>query len=276
MPKISGVLAIALLLANGGILHAQEQQGPATTPQKTQAPSPQTQDSSSSPASSLDSAPKASAEKLLVPAGTRMPLVLHNAVTTRNARPGDPVYLETLFPIVIKDRILIPAGTYVQGEIQEAKRPGKVKGQGEIRMRLNSMVLPNGYTVDFNAIPTNAGTGGNESTDSEGKIKGDTNKAGDVGTIVKSTGVGAGIGAIATQSAKGAGVGAGVGAAVGLAAVLLTRGPEMELPRGTTVDIVLDRTLYLDASRVNFTEPGRASTLAGPANRVPARNTSPF
>ena len=219
---------------------------------------------------------KASAEKLVVPAGTRLPLVLHNAVTTRNARPGDPVYLETLFPIVVKDRILIPAGSYVQGEIQEAKRPGKVKGRGEVRMRLNSMILPNGYTVDFNAVPTNAGTGGNESTDSEGKIKGDTNKGGDVGTIVKSTGVGAGIGAIATQSAKGAGVGAGIGAALGLAAVLLTRGPEMELPRGTTIDIILDRTLYLDASRVNFTDPGRASTMTGPVNREPARSTSPF
>jgi hypothetical protein len=151
-----------------------------------------------------------------------------------------------------------------------------VKGVGEIRMRLNSMILPNGYTVDFNAIPTNAGTGGNESTDSEGKINGDTNKGGDAGTIVKSTGVGAGIGAIATRSAKGAGIGAGVGAAVGLAAVLLTRGPEMELPRGTTVDIITDRAIYLDANRVNFTDPGRASTLPGPSNRVPARNNSPF
>jgi hypothetical protein len=259
------------LLANGDILHAHAQQGSATPPQ-AQAPSPQTQDSSTFPAPS----PNASPETLMVPTGTRIPLVLHNAVTTRNARPGDPVYLETLFPISIKGRILIPAGSYVQGEIQEAKRPGKVKGVGEIRMRLNSMILPNGYTVDFNAIPTNAGTGGNESTDSEGKIKGDTNKAGDVGTIVKSTGVGAGIGAIATQSAKGAGIGAGVGAAVGLAAVLLTRGPEMELPRGTTVDIITDRAIYLDASRVNFTDPGRASTLPGPSSRVPARNTSPF
>ena len=228
----------------------------------------------SSPAT--DPQPKASAEKLVVPTGTRLPLVLHNAVTTRNARPGDPVYLETLFPIVIKDRILIPAGTYVQGEIQEAKRPGKVKGQGEIRLRLNSMILPNGYTVDFNAIPTNAGTGGNESTDSEGKIKGDTDKGTDVGTVLKTTGIGAGVGGIAGRSASGAGIGAGVGAAVGLAAVLLTRGPELELPRGTTVDVVLDRTLYLDASRVNFTEPGRASTLPGPASREPTRSRSPI
>jgi len=265
------ILVFAALFVQDVTLRAQGEQGPVTPPSapvlRTRTP-----DAATPPATSSDAA----AENLIVPAGTRMPLVLHNAVTTRNARPGDPVYLETLFPIAIKGRIVIPAGTYVQGEIQEAKRPGKVKGVGEIRMRLNSMILPNGYTVDFNAVPTNAGTGGNESTDSEGKIKGDTNKGGDVGTVVKSTGVGAGIGAIATQSGKGAGIGAGVGAAVGLAAVLLTRGPEMELPRGSTVDIITDRPIYLDASRVNFTDPGRASTLPGPANRVPVRNNSPF
>jgi hypothetical protein len=259
MRNIFGVLVLAGLLVTGGNLFAQEA-SQTTAPSQTQATSSQTQ----------------SSDRLVVPTGTRLPLVLHNAVTTRNARPGDPVYLETLFPIVIKDRILIPAGTYVQGEIQEAKRPGKIKGQGEIRMRLNSMILPNGYTVDFNAIPTNTGTGGNESTDSEGKIKGDTDKGTDAGTVIKSTGIGAGIGGIAARSAKGAGIGAGVGAAVGLAAVLLTRGPELELPRGTTVDVVLDRTLYLDASRINFTDPGRASTMPGPANREPTRSRSPL
>jgi type IV secretion system protein VirB10 len=203
-------------------------------------------------------------------------LVLHSAVTTRNARPGDPVYFETLFPIVIKGRILIPVGTYVQGEIQEAKRPGKVKGVGEIRMRLTSMILPNGYTVDFNAVPTNAGTGGKESTDREGKIKGDTNNGHDVGTIVETTGAGAAIGAIASQSGKGAGIGAGIGAATGLAAVLLTRGPELVLPRGSTVDIILDRNVYLDGSRVDFTYPGRATMIPGPAYRERMRSNTPF
>ena len=218
----------------------------------------------------------AAAGQLVVPSGTRLPLVLHNALTTRNAKPGDPLYLETVFPVVINDRILIPAGTYVQGELLEAKRPGKIKGQGQMRIRLTSMILPNGYAVDFHAIPTNAGTGGNESTDEEGKIKGDTDKATDVGTVVKTTGMGAGIGAIAGRSAGGAGIGAGAGAAVGLATILLSRGPELELPRGTTLDVILDRALYLDASRVNFTEPGHASTLPGPGNRTPTRSRSPL
>ena len=263
MRKRWGVLAITVFLAVGGALAAQQQQqqsAPLATAQPATSPAP----NPSSP------------ERLVVPSGTRLPLILHSAITTRNAQAGDPVYLETVFPVVINDKILIPAGSYVQGEIQEAKRPGKVKGRGEIRIRLNTMILPNGYTVSFNAIPSNAGTGGNESTDSEGKIKGDTDKGTDVGTVLKSTGLGAGIGAIAGQSGKGAGIGAGAGAAVGLATVLLTRGPELELPRGTTLDGMLDRPLYLDASRINFTDPGHASSMPGPPNREPTRGRSPL
>ena len=214
--------------------------------------------------------------KVLVPSGTRLPLVLHNAITTRTAKPGDPIYMETLFPIIIEGRITIPAGSYVSGEILEAKRPGKVKGRGELLVRLNTMILPNGYTVDFNAIPTNAGTGGNETVEEEGRVKGDTDKAGDIGTVVKTTGIGAGIGGIAGRSGTGAGIGAGIGAAAGLIGTLFTRGPELELPRGTTMDVMLDRPLYLEADKVQFTDPGRASTLAGPPNRQPVRQRAPF
>jgi type IV secretion system protein VirB10 len=251
---------------------AQQAQDQRNTSDSTRAPSNQPAATAALPTSAAQQV----ADKYEVPAGTHLPLVLHNAITTRNAHAGDPVYLETLFPIVIDQHILIPAGSYVQGEIQEAKRPGKVKGRGELSIRLNTMILPNGYTVNFNAVPSNAGTGGNETTDKEGHVKGDSDKTSDVGTVVKSTGIGAGVGALATRTATGAGVGAGVGAAVGLATVLLTRGPELELPRGSTIEAVLDRPLVLDGSRVNFTEPGRASELPGPPNREPTRSKVPF
>src|SRR5271168_82646 len=161
-------------------------------------------------------------QQILVPVGTRLPLVLHNGISTRNAHPGDPVYLETLFPILVDGRIVIPAGSYVSGEVTEAKRPGKVKGRGEIMIRLTTLILPNGYQVSFNATPSNASTGGADEVNKEGKVTGPSNKAGDTGTVIKTTAAGAGIGAIA-DGAKGAGIGAGVGAATGLAAVLLTR-----------------------------------------------------
>ncbi len=211
-----------------------------------------------------------------MPAGTHIPLVLHNAVSTRSARPGDPVYFETLFPIMIDGKVVIPAGSYISGEITESKRPGRVKGRGELMMKLTELILPNAYMVNLNAVPSNAGSGGNETTDKEGKIIADSNKGSDIGTIAKTTGAGAGIGGLATQSAKGVGIGAGIGAAAGLAAVLLTRGPEAELPRGSTVEAVIDRSILLDADKVQFTGPGQASALAGPPNREPVRQANPF
>lgn len=260
---------IILALAIAPALCAQSANPPATTAQSA---APANASPAQPSSTSASPAPMAPLPKYFeVPSGTRLPLVLHNAISTRSARPGDPVYLETLFPIVIDSRILIPAGSYVSGEVTEAKRPGRIHGRGEIKIKLDNLILPNGYQASFNASPTDAGTGGNESVGNEGAIKGDSNKAGDAGTVLETTAAGAGLGGIVGQSARGAGIGAGAGAAAGLLAVLLTRGPEAELPRGTTLDVMTNRPLYLLSSKANFTTPGQASTLAGPPNREPQR-----
>ena len=220
--------------------------------------------------------PQATGAKVEVPAGTHIPLVLHNAISTRSARPGDPVYFETLFPVMVNGQVAIPAGSYVSGEVSEAKRAGRVKGRAGLSLKLTTMILPNAYVVNLNASPSGAGTGGGETVNNEGTVVGDTDKASDVGTVVKSTAAGAGIGAIAARSGEGAGIGAGIGAAAGLAAVLLSRGPEAEMPRGSTVEAVINRPILLDADKVQFSSPGQASTLPGPPNREPQRNKVPF
>lgn len=212
-----------------------------------------------------------------IPSGTILPLVLHNGISTRSAKIGDPVYFETLFPVMVDGRVAIPAGSYVSGEVTESVRPGRVKGRGELMIKLNTLILPNAYMVNLNASPKDASTGGNEAVDNEGRIKGDSDKGSDVGTIAKTTASGAGIGGIATRTGTGTVIGAGAGAAAGLIAVLLTRGPEAEMPRGTTVNVSLNRPIFLDAEKDQFTSPGQASTLAGPANREPVRNKNiPF
>lgn len=259
-----GILITAPLFAE----HFGQQTPDQTKPDQA---TPSTSEPNAAPPSANAATNNAPAQ-LIVPAGTRLPLVLHNAITTRNAQPGDPVYLETVFPVIVNSRIAIPAGSYVQGEITEAKRPGKGKGAAEVRIRLTTLILPNGYTVSFDAVPTNAGTGGDEYADKEGQITKDRDRGADAGTVIKTTGAGAGIGAIAGRGAEGAGIGAGVGAAAGLAAVLMMRGPELELPRGSSVDIMLDRPLPLDSTKINFTDPGRASPMPGPPSRPPARS----
>lgn len=220
---------------------------------------------SASPPPSANARAATAAKYIQVPTGTRLPLVLHNAISTRSARPGDSVYLETLFPILVGERIVIPAGSYVSGEVTEVERPGRGHKTGQISIKLDNLILPNGYQAQFNAVPTDAGTGGNETVGKEGTITGDSNKpASKAGSVVGTTVDGAVIGGLAGGRPADARLGAGVGAAAGLAAILLARNPDAELPRGTTLDVELNRPLYLLSAKINFTSPGQASTLPGP------------
>jgi type IV secretion system protein VirB10 len=247
---------IFVLLAVAASCAAQQPEGPQADAPPPVAPKP-------APAQ-----PAGSSERITVPAGTRVGVVLQNGISTRSAKPGDSVYLQTSFPITQSNRVVIPVGSYLRGELLESKRPGRVKGRGEFRLRLDTLILPNGYTVSLNAAPRSADSGGKETMDSEGKVTGPGGKGKDAGTIAETTATGAGIGAIA-HGVKGLGIGAGIGAAAGLAAVLLTRGPEAELPRGSTLDIVLEHDLSLDGSRIQFTNLGQAQPITPPPAQQP-------
>src|SRR5712691_9101649 len=207
-------------------------------------------------------------DKLTVPAGTRVAVVLENGISTRSAKAGDSLYFRTSFPITQNNRVVVPVGSYLRGELLETKRPGRIKGRCEFRMRLNTLIFPNGYTVDLNAAPRSADTGGRETMDPEGKVTGPGGKGKDVGTVAATTVTGAGIGAIAA-GAKGAGIGAGVGGLLGLGAVLLTRGPDAELPRGSALDIVFEHALVLESSQIQYTNVGSSSPITPPTAHLP-------
>ena len=91
-----------------------------------------------------------------IPAGTKVPLALKQAISTKTAKEGDPVYAETAFPFVVNDRIVIPAGTYIQGKITRVERGGRVKGRAQLLIHFTSMIYPSGYTVMLGGSVDNA------------------------------------------------------------------------------------------------------------------------
>jgi hypothetical protein len=186
---------------------------------------------------------------IMLSSGTKIPLTLKQGITTKSARPGDPVYAQTAFPITADNQIAIPAGTYVQGEVRQVLRPGRVKGRAELQMSFTSMIFPNGYTVMLpGAVQNTPGSTTNSMKGKEGTIQGDSTKGKDVGTVVAATIPGAAIGALA-GSGKGAAIGAASGGVLGLATVLLTRGPEVTLGTGDSVEMVLESNIELDPAQ---------------------------
>ncbi len=192
-------------------------------------------------------APQAEPEEYVVEAGTRVLLRLTNAVNTRHTGVGDRVYLETVVPIFVHGRPVIPRGSYVIGTVTESKGAGRVKGKSALNVQFDSITLANGVSRDLRSRLGSVDTRGNLDR-SEGKIEGEGNKGADARTVGKTTAVGTGVGAVAGAATghlgMGAGIGAAAGAAAGLAGVLSSRGPEVVLPPGTTMELVFDRDLH--------------------------------
>lgn len=189
--------------------------------------------------------------------GTHVLLTMINSVSTKEASVGDRMYLETAFPVLAGNRIVVPQGSWVTGTITAVKKPGRMKGRGELQVRFDSITLPNGVTrslrSDLGALDARSGE---KLSREKSKITGPGNKKGDTetvaGTATTGTIIGSGVGAAAGSLARGAGIGAGAGAAAGLIGVLLSRGPDAMLTKGSTVEMVLDRPLTFDSSDLNF------------------------
>ena len=111
---------------------------------------------------------------------SKVPLALINSVSTKHSAEGDRVYLETVFPVLVNGRIVVPVGSWVTGTVTQVKKPGRVKGRGELYVRFDSLTLPNGVTRDFRGrIGWMDGNARNEVDRAEGKVRSEGNKAGD-------------------------------------------------------------------------------------------------
>ena len=230
----------------------------------------------SEPAPAVTPAPPATPPRktYTVPAGTKVLLQLRSAVNTKSAKPGDGVYLASTFPVVVGNRVMIPAGVYVQGVVDRVERAGRVKGKAQLDMHFTSIIFPNGSVVEIPGM-VNSLPGAHKQKvkdDGEGTIEQDSDKgrnAEKTAEIALPTGgtVGsvAGLGSGHPLAGGLTGIGAGL-ATVGLVS-LFTRGADVNIETGTQVEMVLQRPLLLEEA--NLAEVGAPGTAP---NLVPAAN----
>lgn len=236
----------------------------AAAPQASSAASATQDAADAKPASNGASTPggaKSNPNLAVIPAGSKIPLTLTQAISTKNAREGDAVYAQTAFPFVLNERILVPSGTYIQGRISHVERAGRVKGRAELLVHFTSLIYPSGYTVMLPASVENtpgaekSGVKDKEGTIQEDKDTGkrieDAAKGGAIGTMAGAT-----AGGLASGGLNGARVGAGVGALAGIAWALLKHGPDVRLEVGTSIEMEVQRDIPVDTSRFQVVRAG--------------------
>jgi type IV secretory pathway VirB10-like protein len=196
----------------------------------------------------------------VIPAGSKIPLALKQAISTKNAREGDAVYAETAFPFVLNERTLVPAGTYIQGKIVHTEHSGRVKGRAELLIHFTSMIYPSGYTVMLpGSVDNTPGADDKGVKDSEGTIQQDKDTGQRIEDAAKDAAVAGTAGSIAGVAAgglNGARIGGAAGLAAGVAWALLKHGPEVKLDVGTSIEMEIQRDVTVDASRIQIAKAG--------------------
>lgn len=192
-----------------------------------------------------------------VPAETHIPVSLENAINSKTAYAGQSIYCRTIFPITVGNRIVIPVGSYVKGEVTQVVKPGRIRGKAKLGLRFDSLTLPNGVTEQLRASLSSFGSSGKEGFNrKEGKIEGQSSKGQDAGRVAETTVTGAQIGTLAGISGghtlRGLGVGSAAGAAAGAIWVLASRGKNIYLPPGTSLELQLGAPLNFAPEQLDF------------------------
>jgi type IV secretion system protein VirB10 len=261
---------IAILLAAASVAgFAQAADSPQVAPSGSTQPSPQAVEPIPPP-------PAAPARKTYtVPAGTKVLLQLRSALNSRSAKPGDGVYLASTFPVVVGNRVLIPAGVYVQGVVDRVARAGRVSGRAQLDMHFTSMIFPNGTVVEIPGMVNNLPGARQQSVkdDGEGTIEQAANKGRNAGQAAEiAIPTGGSVGSIAGLGSGHPLAGGIAGLGAGLAAVaivsLFTRGADVNIEPGTQVEMLLQRPLVLEEENLNQSgAPGAVSPLVPSADQ---------
>ena len=156
-------------------------------------------------------------ERVSIPAGTQLSLVLETPLSSQTSRAGDRVEARVERATSEEGRVLLPGGTVLKGHVLDAQGSGRVSGKARVIVAFDQIVV-RGRTQRLDTTEIEAVAG-----DSHGR---------DAAIIGGGTAAGAIIGGIA-GGGKGAGKGAIIGGLAGAGAVLGTKGKEVELPAGS-------------------------------------------
>ncbi len=174
----------------------------------------------------LTSAVCAAAGDAALPRGTRITLQLNHTLGTRSSGEGDPFTAVVTTSVYRQGRIAIPKGSVVGGSVARVLRPGRLKGKALLDLEFQSISIP--------------GRGEREIVATLLRIdaEGGANRAGTEKANRALPAGGAGDDARRDGARRDGALSVGE-----QGSVFSSQGRDLEIPRGSTLDILLERPL---------------------------------
>ena len=173
--------------------------------------------------------PEEKPQPIVVPAGTVFVVRTTQGLSSKTSQAGQSYSATLAQPVTVGARTAIPEGSKASGTVVTAKAKGKVKGEGQLDLKLTS-ISAHGQTFPIATVVLSSTVKG------KGKRTAATTGGGAAG--------GALIGGIA-GGGKGAAIGAGVGAAAGFLGGTFTGNKQVEIPAESALSFTLAQPLTL-------------------------------
>jgi type IV secretory pathway VirB10-like protein len=171
---------------------------------------------------------------LVVSADSVIGLQVESAVSSDTARVEDSVVAHVTRDVRVGDRVAIPSGARVFGEVTVAERGGRMRDRARLGVRFTSVVLADGTRLPIRT-ETIFREGGSPAPGSAAKIGG-----GAIGGLI--------VGGI-LGGAKGAAIGGSIGAGAGTAAVMVGGRNHATLPAGSPLTVRLEEPVAITVER---------------------------
>jgi len=152
-----------------------------------------------------------------------------DSIDSSKNQAGEKFLATIATPIRVEDETVVPQGSDVFVTLVESKSAGKMKGQSELHIELDSVkVQGRTYPMKSSVVQQTGSSRGKQTAKRVG-----------LGAAI-----GAGIGAIA-GGGKGAAIGAGVGAGTGTAVQIFTKGEQVVIPSETKLAFELQQPVEI-------------------------------
>ncbi len=165
-----------------------------------------------------------------LPAGTRMKLMLDAGLTSRSAGVNDTFLASLSESVRVRDVVVLPAGTIVEGRVTKARAARSGRG-GELEFVFETLLFSPDNRRPIDAVLVN-------------ELRSKSGRTFTFLSIFGGSAAGTVIGGIG-KGGVGAAIGAGIGAGVGTGIALTRKGPEIKVERNTEFEVVLRKELVL-------------------------------
>lgn len=169
-----------------------------------------------------------------LPSGTKIHLRMDNEINSEVSSLNDTFTATIAEPVKVRESVILPVGTVVEGRVTRVKRASAGGQSGEMEVEFEEIRLINGAKREIDGVLVN-------------ELKAEPASATrNVLSIIGGAALGAIIGAV-SKAENGALIGAGIGAGAGTGVALMQKGKDVRIKAEEKFEIKLTKNVTLPA-----------------------------